>query len=374
MLENPFVLRSYEAEEYFCDREKETQDLISEINNGNDITLVAPRRIGKTGLIEHLFANEGVSQKYNTFLIDIYTTKSFEEMVSTMGKSILYTLMPKGQKAAQFFFDCLKSLKSFISFDINGIPTWSVGLGDIQHPDVTLDEIFLYLETAKRPSIVAIDEFQTISEYADKKVEAKLRTHIQHCHNARFIFSGSHRTMMSEMFMSRARPFYQSTAIKSLDLLPVATYADFACRLFERYGKKAQREMVEEVYAKFDGITWYMQRMLNKIFAITPQGECAGKETIDKALNAIISESKTTFEALLFQLPPKQKELLRAINNEGKAKGILSTAFVSKYHLGSTSSVQAAVKGLIDKDFVTFENGCYEVYDKFFGLWLKERL
>ncbi len=369
MIENPFVLRGYVSDEYFCDREKETADLVEEIKNGNNVTLIAPRRIGKTGLVQHVYAQKEIKQHYYIFLVDIYATKNLADFIQELGRGILQSLKPKGTKVVEHFINCLHSLRSSISFDINGTPSWGVDLGDITSPTTTLDEIFHYLETADKPCIVAIDEFQTISNYKEANVEAILRTHIQHCHNANFIFAGSQRNMMSEMFLSHARPFYQSTAIKTLRPIDKEIYAVFAIRLFGE--KKIERDIIYQIYDRFDGITWYLQRMLNKIYSITDT--VADEKTMARALDTIIDESAFAYEALLFQLPAKQKELLYAICNAGKAQNIMSSAFIKKYHLPSASFVQGAIKGLLEKDFVTEEDGTYELYDKFFGEWLKNR-
>lgn len=367
MIENPFVLRGYVSDEYFCDREKETADLIEELRNGNNITLIAPRRIGKTGLVQHVYAQNEIRQRYNTFLVDIYATKNLPDFIQELGRAIMQSLKPKGTKVVEGFINCLHSLRSSISFDINGNPSWSVDLGDITSPTTTLDEIFHYLETSEKPCIVAIDEFQTISSYKEANVEATLRTYIQHCHNASFIFAGSQRNMMTEMFLSHARPFYQSTSIKTLLPIDRDVYADFAIRLF---GKKGiEREVIYNIYDRFDGITWYLQRMLNKIYSITDT--VANEQTMEQALDTIIDESAFAYQALLFQLPAKQKELLYAICNAGKARNIMSSAFIRKHHLPSASFTQGAIKGLLEKDFVTETDGTYELYDKFFGEWLK---
>lgn len=126
------------------------------------------------------------------------------------------------------FLNTLQSLKSTISFDINGNPEWSVGIGDIQTPDITLDEIFAYLEQADKPCLIAIDEFQTIANYPEKTVEASLRKRIQNCHNANFVFSGSKRHMMALMFTSQSRPFYHSSSIMGLEAINEQTYLEFA--------------------------------------------------------------------------------------------------------------------------------------------------
>ena len=379
MIENPFILRGYISDAYFCDREKETIDLIREIKNGNNITLIAPRRIGKTGLVQHVYAQEEIKDKYYTFLVDIYATKNLADFIQELGRSILQSLKPKGTKVVEHFLNCLHSLRSSISFDMNGVPSWGVDLGEITSPTTTLDEIFHYLESADKPCIVAIDEFQTISSYREANVEAILRTYIQHCHNASFIFAGSQRNMMSEMFLSHARPFYQSTSIKTLKAIDREVYADFATRLFEERQKFIKRETIYQIYDRFDGITWYLQRMLNKIFSLTEKAddkmmELADDKMMELALNSIIDESAFAYEALLFQLPAKQKELLIAICNAGKAQNIMSSAFIKKHNLPSASFVQGGIKGLLEKDFVTETDGTYELYDKFFSEWLKKEL
>ncbi len=367
MIENPFVLRGYVADEYFCDREKETSDLIMEIRNGNSVTLIAPRRVGKTGLIQHVYAQDEIKQNFYTFLVDIYATKNLADFIQELGRTILQSLKPKGIKVVEHFLTCLHSLRSSISFDINGMPSWNVDIGDITNPTATLDEIFHYLETVSKPCIVAIDEFQTVSNYKEANVEAILRTHIQHCHNANFIFAGSQRNMMTEMFLSHARPFYQSTSIKTLLPIDKEIYADFAIRLFGE--KRINRDIIYQIYDRFDGITWYLQRMLNKIYSITDT--IADEHVMEHALATIIDESAFAYQTLLYQLPTKQKELLHAICNAGKARNITSSAFIKKHHLPSASFVQGAIKGLLEKDFVTENDGTYELYDKFFSEWMK---
>lgn len=123
--------------------------------------------------------------------------------------------------------NALSSLKGGISYDAAGVPSWTLQIGDLGNPKTTLDEIFAYLSNAEKPCLVAIDEFQQITNYADKNVEATLRTYIQYCPNAKFVFSGSHREMMGSMFTSSARPFYQSATIINLPPIREELYAEF---------------------------------------------------------------------------------------------------------------------------------------------------
>jgi hypothetical protein len=368
--ENPFIVNGYVSDELFCDRDAETQTLMDLLTNGNHVALMSPRRIGKTGLIGHLFEQPEIKQKFYPILVDIYATKNLDEFVTVLGHAILRALLPWGKKTAMTFVNALHSLRTGIGFDINGNPTWNIEVGDIHTPKVTLDEIFEYISHADKPCLIAIDEFQVISDYPDKTIEALLRTHIQHCNNASFIYTGSERTMMANIFQSAARPFYQSTTMVNIGPLPQEKYIPFACRLFRERGKEIEATTVEQVYQRFEGVTWYMQRVMNELYARTPMGAICQPDMIEPAIRAILDANSYTYESLLFQLPAKQKALLMAIAKAGKAKNLTSSAFIKQYHLTSSSSIQSAIKGLVEKDFVTTHLGIYQVYDLFFRMWL----
>ena len=213
MIENPFITYGYESAEYFCDRQEETSTLTSLLVNGNHVALISPRRMGKTGLLHHCFAQPQMQERYYTFLIDIYATKNLQDMVFQMGRGIITRLKSRGQEAIDKFLMFVTSLRTGISFDGQGNASWNLGVGDIKSPSFTLEEIFTYLKSADKRCIVAIDEFQAITGYPEQNVEELLRTYVQDCRNAVFVFSGSQKRMMSEMFSSPARPFYQSTSM-----------------------------------------------------------------------------------------------------------------------------------------------------------------
>ena len=368
---NPFITHGYLSPHYFCDREEETKLLTDFIVNGNNVALISPRRLGKSGLIAHCFGQERIKTQYYTFLVDIYATKNLQDFVYELGKSVLSVLKTKGRIVWEKFLNAIGSLRGSISFDINGNPEWGLGLGDIKVPQTTLDEIFTYLEQADRPCIVAIDEFQVIADYPEKKVEAELRTRIQKCRNTWFVYAGSQRHLMSEMFLSPSRPFYQSTMLMSIGAIDCEKYVEFAQRLFKEYHKEIDKETVMEVYRRYEGITWYVQCVLNALFTLTEPGKAASMELVEPAIRQIINQQSFAYTALLYQLPAKQKEVLMAICQDGKATKITSRPFLQRHKL-TASTVQSAIKGLLEKDFITQDLDTYYVYDQFFAQWLRE--
>ncbi|MBK5196549.1 MAG: ATP-binding protein, partial [Proteiniphilum sp.] len=315
-LMNPFVTTGYVSPAYFCDREAESEQLIREITNGNNIALISARRMGKTGLISHCFDNKKISKDYYYFFVDIYATRSLRDFVFMLSREILSQLKPFGRKALEGFWMTVKSLQAGISFNPMGTPSFNINLGDIQSEETTLEEIFNYLSRADKPCIVAFDEFQQIDSYQEKNVEELLRTHIQHCNNARFIFAGSRRHIMERMFSDASRPFYQSVSMLHLESIQINTYVAFARGLFSKRSRHIETQLVEKIYEQFMGVTWYMQKILNTLFSMTPEKATCTPKMLEEAVRNNVNSYKYSFSETLFRLPEKQKELLIAIARE----------------------------------------------------------
>jgi hypothetical protein len=370
-LNNPFVTGGYVSGDYFCDRVKETKEIIRSITNGNNLAIISPRRMGKTGLIGHCFHQDEIRNRYHTFFIDIYATDSLKEFVYKLGKEIFETLKPKGKQFTDTFFAMISSLRPAFKLDpLSGAPTFDIGIGEINQAIFTLEEIFKYLESADQQCLVAIDEFQQIGQYPEKNIEAVLRTHVQKCKNTSFIFAGSQRHLMQNIFFSSSRPFYQSVSLMQLDAINEDEYIRFVRNHFANYQKEIPVEIVSKVYQLFEGHTWYIQNIFNELFSLTGENEICNMELAKEAIDRKIESYNPLYQTTLSLLPERQKEILYAIAKEGKATAITSGAFIKKHGLLSQSSVQTAVKQLFDKEIITSDNNIYQVYDRFFGLWL----
>jgi len=367
---NPFVTNGYAGADYFCDREKETEALISLLTNRNNVALISQRRYGKTDLIKHCFAQPQIAKHYHTFVIDIYATDSLTDFVNCLGAAVLDSLKPRGRKVWERFVSLLKSIRTGISYDANGTPSWTVELRELANPVVTLDEIFSYLESADLPCLLAIDEFQQITKYSDGNVEAMLRTRIQSCTNANFVFAGSQHTLMGAMFTSPSRPFYQSVSVVNLGLIPCASYELFCKRHFSAAGRSLADGVVVRLYERMGGVTYYMQKVMNVLYMRTHRG-CVTMEMLDEAIAYSIEFASATYEDMVYQLPKQQKKLLYAIAREGKVENIFSGSFASRHRIRSVSSVNSAVKGLLERNILTAEKGVYSIYDKFLEFWLR---
>ncbi len=374
-MENPFYITGIVPEPYFCDREKETAWMVRTLENRAHILLTSPRRMGKTQLIRHVFEQPAIRDKYYTFYTDIYPTTSLHEFVLFLSKEIYSVLVPKGKAALGKFLAGMHSLAGCLGYDpVKGTPTFDIKLGDIHSPELTLEEIFNYLETADKPCIFAIDEFQQIAYYPEKNVEATLRSHIQKMNNCLFIYAGSNRHILENMFNSAAKPFYNSAEEIYLDSIAKDVYTRFIEEQFEKAGRRIASEAASVAYDLFEGHTYYVHNVLHNAFAYLNDGSTIEKSDIEKTLSDILEEKGHSFASVMNQLNYQQKETIIAIAKEGKAVGVTSIAFVKKHALKSPSSVQYAISTLLDKQLLTYHNEgrakVYRLADRFMEKWI----
>ncbi len=361
--------------EYFCDRKAESERMIKLLTNGNNVVLKSDRRMGKTGLIQYCFDQPVLHDNYYTFFVDILHTTCLQELVHELGRTVYEQTVPRGKKMVQSFVKALRSIAGKMGFDANtGLPTFSVGLGDIERPEYTLEEIFGYLQQADKPCIVAIDEFQQVAKYPEKNIEALLRGHIQRIDNCRFVFAGSERHMLEQMFNSRNHPFYKSADIMNLGAIDRDVYVEFMCQKFQEKGRSLDAEVAKDVFDMYEGHTYYVQKTMNEAFANTPKGGTCLQKTLETAISDILAGNDYYYREQLSRMTIKQKMLLYAIAEEGVAKQITSADFIKRHKLPSASSVQSAIKRLLSDDYVVEDAKQFRVNDRFFRLWIRRML
>ena len=370
-VKNPFIVSGKIEPEYFCDRVEESARLIKSLTNGNNLVLISPRRMGKTGLVQFCYDKPEISDNYYTVFIDLLHTTSLREFTFLFGKSIFESIIPLGHKVLATFVQTLRSLSGKISVDlVTNMPTFNLELGDITHPTLTLDEIFAYLEKADKPCIVTFDEFQQIANYPEKNIEALLRSHVQRAANANFIFAGSEYHIMQEMFTSSAKPFYNSADTLELKAINLDEYIRFVTRLMTENHRQVSPEVIKAVYRLYRGNTYAMQKTFNELFSILSEGETCSQATLVTAINNVIDSKEPMFREQLSGISDTHKPLLYAIASDGEAERVTSAGFVKGHKLASASAVQHSITQLLSKGILTRLNGKYSLNDPFFALWI----
>ena len=368
---NPFLISGYYGPEFFCDREQEAGSILEALQNGRNVTLTAPRRMGKTGLIRHVFYRLKEQQPdIVTFYLDIYSTQSLGDFVRLLAAAVLWKLDSAPQKAFSRISQFFRSCRPVFTFDeITGVPKVTIDVAPAEEEN-TLKEMFEYLGSSEKRCYVAIDEFQQIAEYPEKGVEALLRSYIQFLPNVNFIFAGSKQHLMQEIFTSSKRPFYQSTQPLTIGPIQRDEYTSFAIGHFAMRNVRLPQDVFDSIYEKYEGHTWYVQCLLNRLYGYDRDVDM---ELVAYATEQILSEYSYTYADLLKAYTSGQVRLLKAIAKEGSVKEVLAGDFINTYRLRAASSVSAALKKLLENELVYQTADGYIIYDRFMGEWLRRQ-
>ena len=371
---NPFVVTGKIPPQYFCDRVEESKQLEKALCNQMNVVLTSSRRMGKTSLVDFVFDSPTIKDNYITISIDILHTTTFREFILAFGTAVFDCVAARSEKWSKQFVTFLKSLSASFGYDAaSNLPTFDIKIGDVQQPEYTLQEIFKYLESIDKRCLIVIDEFQQITYYPEKNVEALMRTHIQKLSNSNFVFSGSQRRLMEEMFFSSKRPFCQSAKSIRLEPIDKDIYMDFAVKNFKESRKEIEKEAFAHIYDTFQGVTLYIQQILKDAYAETQKGETCDVETAKRLIEEYIDENDSRLREQLAFITETQKELLYAVHEARQASGITSMEFTKKYRLRSPSSSQSAALKLLEYDMITRNEKFYSISDPLLSLWLDRR-
>lgn len=374
---NPFFSGINIPDKYFCDRVSETKSILETLENGSNIVMKSPRRIGKSSLIKHIFSQKEVKKKYNTFFVDVFGTKSMDDFTREFGREFMRSSSAKRLSGRKGLLRMMQNPYAQINLSPDGaLSGFRVGLDGGVSPVVSLPEIMETLEKSRKPNIVAFDEFQTIQEYPEKAA-AILRGYIQQMNNTRFIFAGSSRHMLNRMFEQYNEPFYHSSSSFNLGLISMDAYVQYCREMFELFGKQIDSETVNFVYELFSGITYDMQKVMHETFFLTRRKGIATISTVKDALAEILSSYDQDFRAAFDQLQnQREKNLLVYVALQGQASGLTSAATLKRFNLDNASAVQNALKHLCSDEsnlLVKFGKASYKLNDKFFELWIADQ-
>ncbi len=373
MHSNPFLITGYQSEELFCNREPETSLLINNTLNGNNMTLISPRRMGKTGLILHAFKKLSTNKQCETLYVDIFATRSLSEFIKALSEAMLNEFNEKTSLGKKFW-NFVKGLRPLITYDpLSGVPQVQINYQTEGEKQQTLRHLLRLLENHNKRIIVAIDEFQQIREYPEDNIEALLRTEIQHMQNVSFIFCGSKRHMMIDIFSNNKKPFYASTQFLFLEEIESKHYTPFIKKLFEENGRKIEQETIEFILKWTKNYTYYTQSVCNKIYA--SQTKKITVETVKNAIQEILELQTPVYHQLRDLLTTAQWNYLIAIAKEDRITQITAQDFLMKHQIGTASNSTRLMKSLVDKELILEtilrDKKEYAIYDVFFSHWLK---
>ncbi len=369
-ISNPFVISGYVSPDFFCDRENESERIIKAMRSGRNLTLISLRRIGKTGLLKHVKHQlESKSKTWSVIYADLLPTLNGNDLLTTISNALI--IAGKNEKNfLEKILAALSALRPSLTIDpFTGQPSLELKAESSAMIQTGLNQVLDLIKKINHNLVFIFDEFQQISNYPEKNIEHVLRTIIQSYPAVHFIFSGSSRHMLENMFMSAGKPFYRSTELMYLERIEPTEYRKFILSNFEQSGTMIDDDAIQLIFEWTRLHTWYVQYVCNKIFE---SGENrVNSSVVTRIFLQILTESEPEYINYRNLLTVQQFKLLKALASEKGVEMPTSGKFINKYDLTSPSSVKTSLKSLTEKEMIMNENGKWLVYDVFFSRWLE---
>ncbi len=376
-MENPFVYGKVVRGEAFADREEEIAALLADIESGQNVIIFSPRRYGKTSLILEVL-DRTKDRGLLTVYLDLFKVTSVETFIVAYAREIARLYRGGIRSVLQKVRDLLPRLvpKVVIKGERANVEL-EFEFDPRGEKPILLDDLFEAVETVcmrqRKRGVVVFDEFQELANWdVRQQVERQMRSHFQGHHSVAYVFLGSKRRLMQEIFQNRNRPFYRFGEHVTLGKIPEERFATFLEGRFNGTGHRVDQEVIREILTVTENHPYYTQLLCHILWdRLSPSGVLA-TEAVASGVDEVFLREAHAFHDLWDMLPLKARQLLITLAHESNSDvQIYSTDFLLKYRLGPASSVQRAMARLLAEEILEKENGGFQFTDVFFRRWVE---
>lgn len=365
---NPFQFGDPVRGDYYVPRPELARSVRQFLENRIHVVLIGPRRFGKTSFVLNLL-DALAKDNYVCLFVDIFNITSHKDFL----QQLVRALKPH-KKWMAGWIEMITKLrpKASIEVDVNN-GSHSLGLtwdkateGDIKD---AIQDALESLEKLGTQVIIAIDEFQKITEIGDEGwLEATIRTHMQRLKNTSFLFTGSRRSIIYDMLNNHTRPLYRSSQPIEFPSLG-EEFTDWVLKRFAQAGIECEREGIEELRRLVQDTPNYVQMVCFHLVA-NGKKHLASHE-VKSTLELVVRQNAYAYQTLLASLTLTQQRALRLAASEGKA--LFAKELLVKYEIASGPALASAIKSLKDKGILEeqISKGKVTFDDPLFAIWLK---
>lgn len=374
IITNPFAFGKIVKGKQFFNRKKEIAEIISDINNHQNIILFAPRRYGKTSLVLKTF--EELRKKHKNFVglyIDFYQVNSVEKFITIMSNEYGANSKLSLEKLLNQLKNLLTGISPVISLDKDGSPKIDLSISPSQKERVLEDVMKLPQKLVDSGSFVAVffDEFQEIKSLNGIEFQKILRSIIQHQNKVSYIFCGSKHHLFQDIFSNPNKPLFKAGKTKYLDVIPEKEYSSFIHKHFVKINKDFTKNDAIIIYNLAGSIPYNIQLLCNGIYNLLLLNEHIPiNELIIQGYENILYSKNEEFIILYEKLSRSVRFALEIIIKSG-GKHLFNKELLSDYRI-APSTLKKALDKLLQDGILFKENKNYLFQDIFFKKWLEQ--
>ena len=369
---NPFEYGGVVGDAAFCNRTRELAELRRAAENGDRLLVYAERRMGKTSLVKRVM--EALPRDvFLPIYVDVWPTSDAVSLAKAVAMATVEAASTRTDKALDTAKEVVRRLVPSLTTDPGGNPVVQFGSRVDDAPEPILEDALdapARLAASREKRVVVIyDEIQRLAEYGDDAPERLLRSRTQAHEGVAYLFTGSRKHLIREMFMDRGRPLYQAAGHFPIGPIETAHWVPFVTERFEQAGKAIEAGVVEALCERTEGHPYYTQHLAHALWEITPVGEAATAERLGEALDVVLTRLAYPFTAVWEGMTANQRTLVRGLVGGGREAQVFSSAFLRRLRL-APSSASRAIEGLVQGDVLDRDERGYVVTDRFFRLWV----
>ncbi len=261
----------------------------------------------------------------------------------------------------------MAGLKVAASIDpVTNLPTVSASIKPREKPEYLEKALTILASYSKKQKLLVVfDEFQEVVKYSEEGFEKRLRKVIQGHRNISYIFSGSQKHILMEMFDSAKRAFYKMARSYPLENIGLQDYIKWARTLFKIKGVTIDKQIITEIVERCNYQPMYIQQFLFDLWRC----DTVNLATLDEIQQSILTSQRDQFIVLWNLLTQNQKKALRLLAQTG-GQGIYGTEQLQSVGFNSGSVLQRALTSLVEKELLS-KNGRFEFQDAMFKKWVQ---
>ena len=373
---NPFTFGDLALDEAFTDRDDELRELVSDMRNGQNVLVYAPRRYGKSSLVLRA-AQEAMRRKVLVAYCDLMTTPTKERLAAALARTIYSDIASPVGQAFERAADLFRSLRVRPSIEVDpgdGSLRFSFQVGrrraDIDDTIERLLELLGELAAErKRRVVIVFDEFQEIITL-DKRFPNLMRAVFQAQPDVGHVYLGSKRHLLERIFNDRNEPFWRSAKQLEIGTIAPAVFAPFLRDRFAATGKGISDEGLDRLLEVTAGHPYGTQELAYFVWELMPAGGEASAPDVEEGVARVVRSEHNHFAQLWDDAPRAQRLVMLALADE-PTRSVYAADYHERHDLPATPTLQTALAALVRKEIVgRGDGGVYRIIEPFLAEWL----
>jgi uncharacterized protein len=370
---NPFRYGGVVSEEAFCNRSSELRDLVQAMRQGERLFVYSERRMGKTSLVQ--LAIKQLPSGYSPVYVDLWPTDGEESFITATARALTEAFETSAERMLQHASVFFRRLVPVVTVDDEGHPQIRFESRNLKNDIQSLEDVLSaparIAEKRKHRVVMVFDEFQRILEYPSDRVVRTLRSTIQTQTEVSYIFLGSRKHLIQQMVLDASSPLYRAGGHYPLGPISFEAWLPFIRERFESSNKAIEERSIREICNHTGGHPFYTQHLSHAVWERCEPNTRVQEKTIELAIDLLLDRESYAYTALWESLTSAQRRMLVGLSSEPQGARVFGAEFVQTYRLQTASTVQSAIRALLDRDVIDRENGSTIILDRFFRLWIR---